>query len=118
MFEFFKSSLKDAAVVARTAVIVAVPMTILLFHVWNEYRIVSLGYEIADVTREHRAMLEENKKLSIEAAVQGRTERIAMVARERFGLEQVRAHQVVTIRLTDIAPPNPKAGVEHASLDY
>lgn len=101
MFEFVKSSFKDAAAVLRAALIVGIPMSLLLFHVWNEYRIVSIGYEIADVTREHRALLEDHKKLSIEAAVQGRTERIASVARTQFGLEQVRPHQVVTIRLAD-----------------
>lgn len=118
MSDFMKGLFKDATAVLRMLLIVGVPMGILLFHVWHEYRIVNLGYQIADVTSEHRAMLEEHKKLSIEATVQGRTERIASVAREQFGLEQVRPHQVFTIRLLDSANGAAAKGVEHASLDY
>lgn len=114
MFETMKSSLYDGFVVARALLIVGVPSAIFLFHVWNEYRIVQIGYEIAEVTREHRVLLEENKKLSIEAAVQGRTDRMAALAREQFGLEQVRAHQIVNVRVE----AGDEHAVEHASLGY
>lgn len=118
MRDFVKGLFKDATAVLKMVLIVGVPMGILLFHVWHEYRIVDLGYQIADVTSEHRAMLEEHKKLSIEATVQGRTERIATVAREQFGLEQVRPHQVFTIRLGESEVEYVADAVEHASLDY
>ncbi|SRR5690554_2020203 len=118
MGEFMKGLIKDATAVLKMVLIVGIPMGILLFHVWHEYRIVNLGYQIADVTSEHRTILEDHKKLSIEAAVQGRTERIASVAREQFGLEQVRPHQVFTIRLLDSDHKSVANGVEHASLDY
>ncbi len=79
--------------------VVAFIATILGVHVWNQYRITNLGYEIAQVTHEHRRLIEEHKKLSIEVAVQGRTERMSEVARERFGLQPVAPNQVQTLEL-------------------
>lgn len=100
--------LKDAVRVGFWASMVGAIGCILMVHVWNQYRIVQLGYEIAEVTQEHRRLLERNKKLSIEAAVVGRTERLAVVARERYGLEPVGPRQV---RPVDFLRD------EHAALD-
>jgi cell division protein FtsL len=90
---------------------VGAPVAILLTHVHHQYEITRLGYEISQVTRDHRALLETNKKLRVEAAIQGRSERITTVARERFGLEIIRPEQIVLVE-----PAQP--GVEHATIAY
>ncbi len=82
--------------------------SILMFHVWNQYQIMDIGYRIAEVTTEHRQLLERNKKLAIEAAVVGRTERLSSVARERYGLAPIGPEQV---RLISALPD------EHALLN-
>lgn len=90
MTRMLKDSLRIGGIVAALTLVGG----LLMFHVYTQYQIVELGYEIADVTHEHRRLLEQNKKLAIEAAVVGRTERISSVARDRFGLEPVRPEQV------------------------
>ena len=93
---------KDAIKVGGIAMFLATVSGILMFHVWNQYQILEVGYEIADVTHAHRRLIEQNKKLSIEAAVLGSTERLSTVARERYGLEPVRPEQVRTLSM-DVA---------------
>lgn len=88
---------------------------LLMFHVWNQYRIVQVGYQIAEVTQEHRKLIEQNKKLAIEAAVVGRTERLSNVARERYGLEPVGPKQVHALGI-DVAGAGVVKQGEHANL--
>ena len=95
--------------------VLTVAVGLLMFHVWTEYRIVQMGYEIADVTNQHRQLIEDNKKLAIEAAVVGRTERLSSVARARYGLEPVRPEQVRTIAVEVAADGVLSTGV-HAAL--
>ena len=75
---------KDLGKIVGVGAVVTVICSVLMFHVWNRYRITHMGYEIARVTKEHRDLVEQNRKLSIEVAVQGRTERMTEVARARF----------------------------------
>lgn len=103
----------DAGRLGAAIFAVSLACSILIFHVWNEYQITHLGYEISRVTNEHRELVEENRKLSIEVAVQGRTERMAEVARTRFGLEPVSPDQIRPIQLES----NPSKPMVHAALD-
>lgn len=104
--------LADAITVAKVFTLVAIPTSLLLVHVSNQYRITEAGYEIADVTSEYRELLEENKKLTVEARVQGRSERVAEVARQQFGLVEARPEQVITVELEA-----PTIIEEHAALN-
>jgi len=94
-----KSAAGDVWRIFAIAATVAAVVGVLFFHVWTQYRITQLGYRIADVTHRHRKLLEENRKLTIEAAVQGRTERMSALARARFGLRPVRPEQIHPITL-------------------
>jgi cell division protein FtsL len=112
---------RDALRVGAVLAVAAALTGILLLHVWNQYQITHLGYRIAEVTHEHRRLLEENKKLSIEAAIQGRSERITGVAREQFGLQPLKPEQVRTIpadALDGVAANNGVSlhDTEHAAL--
>ena len=112
MTRMLKDTLRIGAIVAALTAVAG----LLMFHVHTQYQIVELGYEIAEVTHQHRRLLERNKKLAIEAAVVGRTERISSVARERYGLEPVRPEQVRTLT-GDVASADGVIGQgEHASL--
>lgn len=97
MKKWLLDGLGDGFRIAKVLTIVAVPVAILMFHVWNQFRITDLGYEVAAQTREHRDLIEEKRKLSIEATFQGRTERVMTVAKERFGLEPLQPEQVIQI---------------------
>ena len=97
MNKSLKEGLGDGVRVLKVLVVVAIPVCILLFHVWNQFRITELGYEVAAQTREHRELIEDRRKLSIEATFQGRSERVLTVAKERFGLEPMQPEQVIQI---------------------
>lgn len=102
---------RDGVVVAKVVMILAIPTTLLVFHVWNQYRITDLGYRIAEVTTEHRQLLEENKRLTVEAGIQGRSDRVSQVARRQFGLQEPRPEQIIAIDLH-----NDEGPTEHAAL--
>lgn len=99
MKAMFKRMMRDVVQVAALTAFLAAASALLMVHVWNQYRIMHIGYEIADVTSEHQRLLEQNKKLAIEAAVVGRTERLSDVARERYGLVPVQPDQVRLVAL-------------------
>lgn len=112
MKQWINNCVIDAVVVAKLLVLVAVPTGLLLFHVWNQYQITAVGYEIAEVTTEHRKLLEENKKLTVEARLQGRSDRVTRVARDHYGLREARPEQVIKVSLD-----GQEAVEEHARLD-
>lgn len=115
-----KEMISDSWKVLKIVVLVGVPVAMLLFHVWTQYRITKLGYEVAEQTEEHRELIEEQRKLSIEATYQGRTERVLSVATERFGLQPMEPEQVVsvdraTVEESGSAESDERA--EHAALE-
>ena len=101
----------NAVVVSKLLLVMAIPTALLLFHVWNQYRITEVGYEIADVTSEHRQLLEEHKKLTVEARLQERSDRVAELARSEFGLEPMSPDQIITVGWEEAE------NAEHAHLD-
>ena len=116
MRDWLVSLARDLASITFLLAAVALPVALVLSHVETQYRIAEAGYEIAEVTREHRQLTEDYKKLKIEAAVQGRTERMSEVARQRFGLEPTRPEQVTIIHLDNKADALEKLE-RHASLE-
>ena len=108
--EVLADTARDLARVSLVTGAAAIPVAILLFHVHNQYEVVRSGYDIAEVTREHKRLAEDNKKLRIEAAVQGRAGRVTQLAREQFGLEPTRPEQIHIIEIVDApAPEEPGA---------
>lgn len=112
MRDWLVDALKDLSLIAMVLTLVAVPVALLLTHVNTQYKIAQAGYDIARVTREHRALTEDLKKLQIEAAVQGRTERMTTLARERYGLAPTRPEQITIVE----RPSAVDAPARHASL--
>ena len=104
---------RDLAQVLIMVALVAMPVALLMEHVRTKQQITHTGYQIAKTTNEHRRLMEENKMLSIEAAVQGRSDRVVSLASERFGLEPARHEQILIIPVLDDAPAPRQA---HASL--
>lgn len=117
MQEKVLDTLKDLGKIGSVGLAVALVCSVLMFHVWNRYQITHLGYEIARVTKEHRDLVEQNRKLSIEVAVQGRTERMTEVARARFGLQPMRPEQIQPVALKASDSSNSFDQERHAALD-
>lgn len=112
MRDWFASFFKDLSIILLVLALVALPVALLLSHVHTQYTIAQAGYDIARVTREHHKLAESSKKLRIEAAVQGRTQRMTQLATQRFGLSPARPEQITIIHLGEDAEPE-----RHASLE-
>ena len=108
--DIWESWTEDLVLVTFAFSLIAVPVAMLLFHVHAQFRVLDLGYDIAHVTREHKQLTEENKKLRIEAAIQGRMGRLTQTAQERYGLVPAKAEQIFIVEIDD-------ANQEHAALD-
>lgn len=115
--EVFWTFLTDAYRVGRVLVVIAVPVALLLTHVWYQVRITQLGYQISEETERHEKLADEHRKLQIETAVEGRSERLADRAKRRFGLEQIDPEQVITVEPQNGAPSESFDQTEHAALD-
>ena len=69
---------------------------VLLRYLSMRHDVYQLGYKMADETREHSLLLEENRRLVVEAALQSNTERLEQEALERLGLRPTEPGQIVT----------------------
>lgn len=115
--EWLLTCLADAYRVGRVALLIAIPAALLLTHVWYQYRITQLGYKISEQTERHERLADEHRKLEIQAAVEGRSERLSDVARERFQLEQVDPEQIITVDPEVIPAAGSLDETEHAALN-
>jgi cell division protein FtsL len=89
--------LRDAWTFVKISLIAAIPVGLLVFHVWNQYWITELGYRVSKATQQHRALLEKNRKLRIEATYLGRPERMASAAREKGQFHWREPEQIVEL---------------------
>lgn len=71
-----------------------------IFHVINHGRAVQAGYDLGKIERRHRELLRENDQLKMERATLSAASRLEVIARDRLGLQQPDARQVVTIRMS------------------
>lgn len=119
MNKFVMDSVADGLRVLRVVALIAIPVAMLFFHVWTRYQITDLGYEVAEQTHKHRQLIEEKRKLSIEAAYQGRNDRVLALAREKFGLEQLQPSQVIQVEqfAHKEALSEPDGPSKHAALE-
>ena len=105
--------------VAQIVGLVAIPATLLLTHVWYQFQITQLGYKISEQTERHEKLVDEHRKLTIETTVESRSERMAEVARERFGLERIEPDQIITVDPDKVrrTPDGSLDQTEHARLE-
>jgi cell division protein FtsL len=85
--------------VLRAAAIAAMLAAAGIFHVVNHGRVVQAGYDLGKIERRHRELLRENEQLKMERATLSAASRLEVIARDRLGLQQPDARQVVTIRM-------------------
>jgi cell division protein FtsL len=69
-----------------------------LFYVWSRIQVIQLGYEISNVLKEERALIEANKKLRLEIATLKSYSRIEKFAVEELRMAKPKPEQVIVIR--------------------
>jgi len=82
------------------------PLGILLFfliggslvYVWSRIEVIQVGYEISNALKTGRGLVEENKRLRVEAATLKSYSRIEKIAIEELGMMKPGSGQVIVIR--------------------
>ena len=67
----------------------------LLRYLEQRHEVYRLGYEMSALTQEHDLLLEENRRLVVEAALQSSAERLEEEAYQRLGLRPTEASQIL-----------------------
>ncbi len=81
-------------VLVCTAVCAAM-VAVLLRNLGMRHDIYRMGYEVTALTEEHSLLLEENRRLAVEAALQSNTERLEAEALDGLRLRQTDPEQIV-----------------------
>ena len=68
-----------------------------LLLVWQRLRVVQLGYVLSSATKLERRLEQKNRELKIELATLTAPERLESMARERLGLQEPHAKQLVEL---------------------
>lgn len=84
----------DLVWVLVSAVLCALFVGGLLRHLSQRHEVYNLGYELAEQTREHALLLEENRRLRVEIALQSNAERLEQEALRRLGLRATAPSQI------------------------
>lgn len=92
---------KDLAIIAAVVGVVALTVSVLLVHLKNEFKIATIGYEMADATSTHRNLIEEHRRLKVESALLGRTDQIASEAQAHFKMETASPEQIEVLSEDD-----------------
>jgi len=86
-----------------------------MMHVWNQYRVTRLGYEISKATSRHEKLVDQRRKLTVEFGVEARSDQVERLGRRRFGLETISPQQVIDVSSSG---GHVEAGDERASLEW
>ena len=77
MRDFLNRFTRDVFTIGCMIVLVGITVAVLLVHLTNEFRIAQIGYNVATATSEHRTLIEDHRRLKVEAALLGRTDHVA-----------------------------------------
>ena len=78
----------------RALFLAALVAILSLFYIWSRVQIVHYGYEINSLKSHQEALLEQNKKLSVEWATLKSPERIEKIAREKLIMQAPTEDQI------------------------
>ncbi len=69
-----------------------------LVYVWSRIQVIQVGYEISNAMKAGRELVEESKRLRVEAATLKSYSRIERIAAEELGMIKPGPSQVIVIR--------------------
>jgi cell division protein FtsL len=69
-----------------------------LFNVWAHHQLISLGYEISQMSQEEQNLLKENKRLRLELAALKSPRRIENMALKELGFVNPQKEQLIIVR--------------------
>jgi cell division protein FtsL len=72
--------------IARTALVVLLLAVAAVFHVWSRTRVVSIGYALGDLQREHVTLTSTHDRLRIEVETLRSPAALERIARTRLGM--------------------------------
>jgi cell division protein FtsL len=69
-----------------------------LFCVWSRVLVINLGYDLSEAMEVHWKLVQENKKLHIEAALLKSLARIERIAQEELDMEKPLPGQIILMK--------------------
>lgn len=115
MWKWCLQALREVWSVGKVVPLVAIPVGLGMMHVWNQYRVTRLGYEISKATSRHEKLVDQRRKLTVEFGVEARSDQVERLGRRRFGLEAISPQQVIDVSSAD---GRAERGDERASLEW
>ena len=94
----------DLRPVLTAILVVASFAAVGLFHTWLRIEGLRIGYSLSQATTEQRALVRENERLRLEVATLEAPDRIERIARQKLGMRQPRAGEVIVVRERAGAP--------------
>lgn len=91
-WDFFKTRL-----VFRLIVLGAFMVGLSLFYIWSRVQIVQTGYEINEIKKQQRILLEEGKKFQMELSLLKSPERVKKVAENTHGMIMPSQNDIIEI---------------------
>jgi cell division protein FtsL len=88
---------RDLSWVALCVAVGALFSTVLLAYLEQRHDVYQLGYQVAAQTQEHSRLLEENRRLVVEVALQSSVPRLEAEAIETLGLRPTTPEQIITV---------------------
>lgn len=85
--------------IARFLMICMVLLTIVsIFHVWSRFRLIELNLQIGEASRQMKELVQEQKRLKLEAESLRTPARIETIAKRDLGMTIPRDDQVVLVK--------------------
>lgn len=91
-WDFFKTRL-----VFRLIVLGAFIVGLSLFYIWSRVQIVQTGYEINEIKKEQRQLLEENKKFQMELSLMKSPYRVKGLAEKQYDMVMPSQENIIEI---------------------
>jgi cell division protein FtsL len=93
-----------------TAVVLVI-MGISVSRVWQEAKLISMGYELRRLSLQESELAKSNARYKVEVAKLEAPDRLETIARKQLGMVRPQSWQLVSIRMENPVPP-PKPDEE------
>jgi cell division protein FtsL len=93
-----RRDLRDMRFFYSTVLAVALLVAVLFVYLWSRLMMVNIGYDISKVNLKREALIESNRRLSIEMERLRSPERIEAIALNRLDLIHPKREQIIRLR--------------------
>ncbi|HBR16093.1 MAG: cell division protein FtsL [Deltaproteobacteria bacterium RIFCSPLOWO2_12_FULL_43_16] len=93
-----RNTAKESGFLFSAIKVIIVVLLVTLFYLWSRLEVVSLGYEIADATKERAELVSDNQRFKLEILTLKSPKRIEAIAGGKLGLVYPKREQIIMIK--------------------